>query len=366
MSQNIVCHGHRLKHLAYCYPPPPPSDAAYLYTSNHFAGSLYWSFDTFNETGDGSYPNQNVNMSMYNAIPGLAVQQNYSISGNSIWTRFNGTDDCIDFGDFSGSCFSDPSLCTDGFALAFWIRLTEDEIRESGPVYIMSSGKIHWVCPRLLKSYLPYFPQTFVWSLATLGLGLPLPYIPLFLLVSTFSILQFLFASSIFWSILLHFLLLTPRPFPFFSLYHPSPPFCFRSSSNRFSSRSILLFTLSMLIGWWRKQDEDDDHDNDNDGDDSGDDDVGNNMMMLMMMLFLMMEAIPWWRFMIWRSIILFFSRDAWCSWVWYLPWDPEDNRPSERRIYNLHGGTQQHDASGPVEEPGIRMEFYCRVVRKS
>lgn len=142
--------------------PPPPSDAAYLYTSNFFAGSLYWSFDTFNETGDGSYPNQNVNMSMYNAIPGLAVQQNYSISGNSIWTRFNGTDDCIDFGDFSGSCFSDPSLCTDGFALAFWIRLTEDEIRESGPVYIMSSGKIHWVCPRLLKSYLPYFPQTFV------------------------------------------------------------------------------------------------------------------------------------------------------------------------------------------------------------
>eukprot|EP00057_Strongylocentrotus_purpuratus_P031277 XP_784129.3 PREDICTED: uncharacterized protein LOC578898 [Strongylocentrotus purpuratus] len=79
-------------------------------------------------------------MSMYNAIPGLAVQQNYSIAGNSIWTRFNGTDDCIDFGDFSGSCFSDPSLCTDGFAMAFWIRLTEDEIKESGPVYIMSSG----------------------------------------------------------------------------------------------------------------------------------------------------------------------------------------------------------------------------------
>ncbi|XP_063951327.1 uncharacterized protein LOC135153166 isoform X1 [Lytechinus pictus] len=115
-------------------------DAAYLYTSNYFSGSLYWSFDTFNETGDSSYPNQNVNMSMYNAIPGLAVLQNYSISGNSIRTRFNGTDDCIDFGDFTGSCYSDPSLCTEGFAMSIWIRLTEDEIKESGPVYIMSSG----------------------------------------------------------------------------------------------------------------------------------------------------------------------------------------------------------------------------------
>ena len=118
------------------------TDSTYDYTTRFFDGALYWSFDVFNETGDSAYANQNVNMSMYNAIPGIAVWRNYSISGDSIQTRVNGTDDCIDFGDFSGSCFSDPSLCSDGLSLSVWIRLTENEIKESGPVYIMSSGRM--------------------------------------------------------------------------------------------------------------------------------------------------------------------------------------------------------------------------------
>ncbi|XP_071479259.1 uncharacterized protein [Diadema antillarum] len=79
-------------------------------------------------------------MSMYNAVPGLVIQQNYSISGKAIHVRLNGTDDCVDFGDFSGRCCSDPSLCSLGFSFSFWMRLTEDEIKESGPVYIVSSG----------------------------------------------------------------------------------------------------------------------------------------------------------------------------------------------------------------------------------
>lgn len=104
-------------------------------------GSLYWSFDHFNTSGDSTFANQNVNASQYNAYPGLAISPSYAIAGNhSIKTRKNGTDDCVDFGDFTGHCIGEPYLCTEGMTLSLWMRLTEDEIKEAGPIYVLSSG----------------------------------------------------------------------------------------------------------------------------------------------------------------------------------------------------------------------------------
>ena len=119
------------------------SDSPYLNTMPLVDGALYWSFDALNTTGDNKYANQDVNSTQYNADPGLVKLHRYAVSGNSTRTRKNGTTDCLNFGDFTGNCVSDPNTCTQGLSLSLWIRLTEDEIKESGPVYIMSSGNLY-------------------------------------------------------------------------------------------------------------------------------------------------------------------------------------------------------------------------------
>ena len=106
-----------------------------------FTGSLWWTFNELNTTGDDKYANQDVNSTAFNAYPGLAIRNDYGVSNYSIQTRLNGSDDCLNFGDFSGHCVSEPSLCSDGLTVSLWIRLTEDEVKEPGPVYILSSGK---------------------------------------------------------------------------------------------------------------------------------------------------------------------------------------------------------------------------------
>lgn len=133
--------------------------SGYANTVEVVPGSLYWSFDHFNTSGDGRFANQNVNASDYNADPGLAVSYWYAIAGNhSIRTRKNGTGDCIDFGDFTGHCVGEPNLCTDGLTFSLWIRMTADEIKEVGPIYVVSTGTLQEkVCVRniiaLLKCY---------------------------------------------------------------------------------------------------------------------------------------------------------------------------------------------------------------------
>ncbi|XP_038070163.1 uncharacterized protein LOC119739340 [Patiria miniata] len=115
-------------------------ESKYTDSIPQYAGSLWWTFNELNTTGDDKYANQDVNGTAFNADPGVAVQNDYGISNYSIQTRLNGTEDCLNFGDFSGHCVSEPSLCTDGLTVSVWIRLTEDEVTEAGPVYILSSG----------------------------------------------------------------------------------------------------------------------------------------------------------------------------------------------------------------------------------
>ncbi|XP_071784801.1 uncharacterized protein [Asterias amurensis] len=115
-------------------------ESKYADTIPMFTGSLWWTFNELNTTGDDKYANQDVNSTAFNAYPGLAIQNDYGVSNYSIQTRLNGSDDCVNFGDFSGHCVSEPSLCSDGLTVSLWIRLTEDEVKEPGPVYILSSG----------------------------------------------------------------------------------------------------------------------------------------------------------------------------------------------------------------------------------
>ncbi|XP_022103402.1 uncharacterized protein LOC110986089 isoform X2 [Acanthaster planci] len=115
-------------------------ESKYADSMPQYPGSLWWTFNEFNTTGDDKYANQDVNATEFNAYPGLAIQHDYGISNYSIRTRLNGTDDCLNFGDFVGHCISEPALCTDGLTVSLWIRLTEDEVNEAGPVYILSSG----------------------------------------------------------------------------------------------------------------------------------------------------------------------------------------------------------------------------------
>lgn len=117
------------------------TDSQYLSTVALMDGALYWSFDALNTTGDGKYANQDVNATAFNADPGITTSNDYAISGKSIRTSAAGITDCLNFGDFSGLCVSDPDVCDRGLSVSLWIRLTQDEIRQTGTYYILSSGK---------------------------------------------------------------------------------------------------------------------------------------------------------------------------------------------------------------------------------